>query len=81
METITLSSNTAHNLKNRYQKFLKVCSLFNSKMEFVANQNFFDVKSDSGALETLGVSDKLSLHITGEDECQAALLIRSCIDC
>ena len=81
MKTITISTSTAHNLKNRYHKFLKVCDLFNSKMQFEAGNHYFDLRTHSEIIESLSGSEKLALHITGEDEGQAALLIKSCIDC
>lgn len=81
METITLSSSTAHNLKNRYHKFLKVCGLFNSKMVFVTDQNFFDVTADAEVTEALSINQYIALNISGEDESQAAYLIKNCIGC
>lgn len=76
MKTITIDSGV---VKNKYQKFLKVCNLFDSKMEVQANDNVFDVKTNANLIESIKFDQKLSLRITGEDETHAALLIKECI--
>ena len=81
MKTITISSGAALNIKNRYQKFMKVCNLFDSKMEFEANNNVIDIKSGSGLIKSMNFDEKVSLRITGDDETQAAVFIKECIGC
>ncbi len=80
METITINTANAHNLKNRYHKFLKVCSLFNSRMEFEADKHLYDARSDSDLIRSFDQKKKLALHISGNDERQAAHLIKQCIN-
>ena len=80
METIKINTADANNLKKRYHKFLKVCSLFNSKMEFETGKQFYDARSDSSLIRSLDTREKLALHISGADEHQAACLIKKCIN-
>ena len=81
MKTITISSNAALNIKNRHQKFMKVCNLFNSRMEFEADNNVVDIKSNGGLIKSMTFDETTSLRITGDDETQAAVLIKECIGC
>ena len=76
MKTIKIDSSV---VKSKYQKFRKVCNLFDSKMEVQANDDMFDVKTNQNLLESLKFDQKISLRITGEDENHAALLIKECI--
>ena len=76
MKTIKIDSSV---VKSKYQKFRKVCNLFDSKMEVHANDDLFDVKANPNLVESLKFDQRISLRITGEDESHAALLIKECI--
>lgn len=79
MKTLTINSGTALNIKSRYHKFMKVCDLFDSKVVFEANNNVIDIHSASGLMGSIRQDENVTLRITGNDESQAAILIKECI--
>ena len=81
METIKFNPAVVLSSKNKYQKLVKICNLFTSKVEFEAGRSFFDIKVDTDFIERLTFNENGFLHISGEDESQAAFLIKECISC
>ena len=81
METITINSSVANNLKLRYHKFMKICCLFDSRMELEADNSFYEIGPDTQLKDRFSFSPPFSLRISGEDESQAAALIKKCLGC
>ncbi|WP_034879101.1 HPr family phosphocarrier protein [Endozoicomonas montiporae] len=79
MKTITINPGTARNITSRYHKLMKVCSLFDSKVMFEANNNVVDIQSGRKLISTMKMDENVTLRISGDDESQAVILIRECI--
>ena len=79
MKILTINPDTAFNIKSRYHKFMKICDLFDSKVVFEANNNVIDIHSGTGLMSSVRQNENVTLRITGNDESQAALLIKECI--
>ena len=79
MEIIKFNPVSVLASKNGHQKFVKVCNLFTSKVELVSGKSLFDVKADTTLIERLNFNESGTLRISGDDESQAASLIKKCI--